>query len=578
MTRPTEKREAGNYRFTFNGNLIAELGEESISDPNIAIAELIKNSYDADGTQVLLEFLNLNKHNAAIRVSDDGRGMSLTDIKDRFMDVGSPHKKNIARTQEQGRVPVGAKGIGRFASHSLGNRLVLTTNVREEKVGHELEFDWSRFMSTVKATDVDVPMVEFDKKSTARGTILEIHDLKDSWNDNAKLKPLLRDIQLIVSPLNPPKKFKIKNDIPTNGIDLPKLKRRFFDLAAYSFKARLVKKKELRYEFYKLGKKLKKDTSMLNRGLSCGDAEFELFFYYKVPHVWKENTSKEIKKDDLNYIRSILTEYGGIKLYRDHFRVKPYGDVGRDWIGLDTWSRNQSDIPGNPQIVGIVSITKEGNPKIEDTTSREGVINNTEYYDLVEFITTAVSEFVFLRNEQEKGRVKARRKKSQPKVIRVQKPKAINGGVSPKQPPLIEAQGKFPSPHYNQIIYEANECNERDYPNAAFWLSRKVIENLVTHILAKKYPSQADLWYDPAKARTLGLSQLIENLHNSKNDFTAPGAKHQIEVFSADVAPMRKAVNSTVHNNYDYLTGRSDLKKYKINKITQILVDIYEKA
>jgi len=568
--------QAGTFRFTFNGNIISELGEESISNPNIAIAELIKNAYDANSTQVSFEFVNLGKHNTSIRISDDGTGMELTDIKDKFMDIGSPHKKSIIKTQKYDRIPVGAKGIGRFASHSLGNKLVLHTSFEGEKIGHELEFNWKRFNPSVKATDVDIPMIKFKKKNSEHGTSLEIRDLKENWYDNTKLKLLLRDLKLLVCPTDFVKKFKIKNNIPTDDFSLPKIKKEFFGKAAYSFNVKLSKKKEVRYEFCKLGKLKKSGKETLGRNLTCGDAEFELFFYYKVPSIWKQNTGKEIDKTSMDYIKTVLSEYSGIKLYRDHFRVKPYGDVGADWIGLDVWSRNQSDVPGNPQVLGIISISKNTNPKIEDTTNREGVIANTEYFDLVEFVTTAIREFTDLKNLEEPNRLKGKRKKKHPKTIKVEKAK-IGTGPTIKQPLLVEIIGNFPSTHYQQIVYEANECNERNYPNAAFWLSRKIVENLVTHILEKKYPSQASLWYDPTKQRTLNFSQLIENLHNNRKDFTKPGVKKQIEIFNGDVAQMRKAVNSTVHNNYDYLTDRTDLKKYKIKKIVQTLVDIYAK-
>lgn len=574
MAKSDAKERIDDYRFTFNGNLIAELGEESISNPNVAIAELIKNSYDADATQVDLEFADLNKHNTTIKVVDDGVGMGVTDIKSRFMDIGSPHKKGVVKTPEQKRVPVGAKGIGRFASHSLGSKLMLTTAVKGEKAGYELEFDWKRFNPTVKASDVDIPMFKFDKKTSVRGTTLEIRELKGSWNDGDKLKQLQKDLQMLVSPVDAPKKFRIKHNLTDEG--LPRINKAFFGKAAYAFKVKLLRKKEMRYEFYKLGKLVKQGTETFSKNLSCGDAEFELYFYYKMPQIWEKNTGKAIGKEDLDYIKSVLAEFGGIKLYRDHFRVKPYGDPGVDWIGLDNWSRNTTDIPGNPQVLGIVSITKEKNPGIEDTTTREGVINNAAYYDLVEFVTTSVREFVALRNAEEPGR-KGRRGKSHTKTIKVEKPKAVNGTAVARQPLLIEIKGNFPSAHYDQIVHEANECNEKNYPNAAFWLSRKIVENLVTHILEKKYRARTELWYDSAKSRVLNLSQLIENLHVNRNDFTAPNVKHQIEVFNTDVATMRRAVNSTVHNNHDYLTDRTDLKKYKINKIIQNLVDIYTK-
>lgn len=576
--KPDAREQVDDLRFTFNGNLIAELGEESISNPNVAIAELIKNAYDADSTQVSLEFLDLNKHNTSIRLSDDGIGMGVTDVKNKFMDIGSPHKKGMGRTAEQHRVPVGAKGIGRFASHSLGNKLLLTTSVKGEKAGHQLEFEWKRFNSGIKADDINIPMFKFDKKSSARGTALEIQELKESWNDNEKLRPLAKDLQLLVSPIDPPKKFRIKHNLPDDDLGLPKIKKSFFDKAAYSFRVKLVKKKELRYEFYKLGKLEAKGTKTLTKNLSCGDAEFELHFYYKVPHIWKQNTGKDISKEDLDYIKAVLGEFGGIKLYRDHFRVKPYGDTGVDWIGLDSWNRNSTDVPGNPQVLGIVSITKEKNPGIEDTTTREGVINNAAYYDLVEFVTTSIREFVVFKNAEEPGR-KPRRKNAQSKTIKPEKPKAaVNGSTTAKQPPLIDIKGSFPSAHYDPIVYEANECSDKNYPNAAFWLCRKIVENLVSHILQKKYPSNPALWYDTTKSRVLNLSQLIENLYQNRKDFTAPGVTQMIVVFNTDVATMRKAVNATVHNNHDYLTDRDDLKKYKIKKIIQTLVDIHAKT
>jgi hypothetical protein len=71
---------------------------------------------------------------------------------------------------------------------------------------------------------------------------------------------------------------------------------------------------------------------------------------------------------------------------------------------------------------------------------------------------------------------------------------------------------------------------------------------------------------------------LIDNLYDNRNDFTAPVLKARIETFKSDVTSMRKAVNCTIHNNYDYLTDRTDLKKYKINKIVQNLIDIYSKT
>lgn len=578
IERKSDKKErVGDYRFTFNGNMIVELGEESISNHNIALAELIKNSYDADSASVFLEFVDLEKHNTSIKISDDGEGMNLSDIKDKFMDIGSPHKKGATRTKELNRVPVGAKGIGRFASHSLGNHLFLSTGTKGEKNGYELDFDWKKFSPNNKATDINIETSKFDKKASVHGTTLQIKELKNNWNDDEKIKSLMRDIELLVSPIDPPKKFKIKENITNGETKTVKIRKEFFNKAVYSFKAKLTKKKNFNFEFYKLGKLIKKQKTEIPKNLSCGDTTFELFFYYKTTESWKRNTGADVSKKDLDYIRSVLDEYGGIKIYRDHFRVKPYGDPKADWIGLDKWARDDTNIPRNIQTLGIVTITKEKNPKIEDTTTREGVINNIEYYDLVQFVTTSIREFAILKKSQEGGRVRGKNKNKKTKTIRLEKPKAESTLSLARQPLLIGVNGSFPSTHYDQIIHEANECNEKNYPNAALWLCRKIIENLVTHILEKKFKTQPNLWYDVSRRRVIDFSQLIVNLYDNRAVFTKPGVKHQIEIFNGDITPLRKAMNSKVHNNYDYMTDRSDLKKFKIKKVVQTLVDIYSK-
>jgi hypothetical protein len=570
--------KVGDSRFAFNGNLIAELGEESISNDNVAIAELIKNSYDADSSSVDLSFLEIEKHNASISIEDDGKGMDIIDIKDRFMEIGSPHKKDISKTDIYNRVPVGAKGIGRFGSHGLGNFLELKTSVKGGRDGYEAHFDWSLFTSKVKVTDVNVPTFSFKKKATEHGTRLLIKNLKDSWNDSEKTKSLLKDLELLLSPVDPPKNFKIKHNLDLEGVPIPKIKKVFFDKAAYTLKVKLTKKKVIDLEFKKLGKVVSKEKKELRGNLSCGDVTFELYFYYKTNNGWKDNTGVEITEKDRKYIKSILDEYGGIKLYRDYFRVKPYGEIASDWIGLDQWSRNNSMIPGNTQAFGVVTIGRDKNPKIEDTTTREGVLNNAEYFDLVKFVTTSVSEFADLRSEQETHKVKGKKKKKKTKTVKVEKPKAGESLSVSKGEPFIDVTGSFPSSHYNQIIHEANECYDRNYPNATFWLVRKIIENLVTHILEKKYPKTPDLWYNKGKKRVLNFSQLTDNLYSNRKDFKAPKAVNQIQILNSDINKIRLAINSTVHNNHDYLTDRDDLKKYKIGKIIQNLVDIYAVA
>ncbi len=571
--------ELGPNRFTFNGNIITEIGEESISNPFIAIAELIKNSYDADSKNVNLEFQNLGKHNPKIIVRDDGVGMDSAQVKDKWMDIGSPHKKEIEKTPENNRIPVGAKGIGRFASHCLGKSLKLITASKNEHYGYRLDFDWMKFSPKVKATDVDVSTERFKKKISNRGTTLVIDQLKQQWHDNEKLRDLLRDIFLLTSPIDSPKSFKIKENISKECPELKRLNSAFLDKATYRLRISLSKKKDITYEFYKVDKKIKEEKKQLQSELTCGDVTFDLYFYYKIASKWKEYTDRELTKKDIDEISSMLKEYGGIKLYRDKFRVKPYGDKDADWIGLDKWSRDQSIVPGNTQVIGIVSISKETNPDIEDTTTREGVINKPQFFDLIKFVTTGINLFVDVRSEVESNKAKARKtngkKKASKKKIEIATPKVEERPVTVQEAPFIDIKGNFPNNHYNQLVHEANECENRNYPNAAFWLCRKITENLTFHILEKKFPNDINFWYDTTNKRNHSFSNLIDNLYQNRDMFK-PNVKDYIEQFKIDVGQFKKAVDAAIHKNYVYLSDKQELKKYKINKILQLLIDIHQ--
>ncbi len=573
-----KEESLGSSRFTFNGNIIAEIGEESISNPNIAIAELIKNSYDADATRVEVKFDNLGKHNSKIIILDDGVGMDYSEIKDRWMDIGSPHKSEIQRTEENNRIPVGAKGIGRFASHCLGTSLKLITASKDERYGHKLTFDWEKFSPKVQATDVDNDTVKFRKKVSMRGTTLVIENLKQQWHDRERLKKLLRDIYLLTSPINSPKNFRLKENISVHCDDLKKIGAAFLEKAAYHLDVKLTRKREIRFEFYKNNVLKKKEKKELKEELNCGDVSFDLYFYYKLASKWERYLGKSITSKDAEEIDQMLEEYGGIKLYRDCFRVKPYGDPGADWIGLDKWSRDQSMVPGNTQVIGIVSISRETNPEIEDTTTREGVINNSQYFDLTKFVTSSIRLFVSLRSEEEIEKAKARKirkkgKKSE-KKMEVIEPKVGEIPSKVQEAPFINVKGSFPSNHYDQPIFEANECENKNLPNAAFWLSRKIVENLVFHILERKFPKKKELWYDTANKRNQSLSKLIDNLFQNRHDFDLHVEEYIVQ-FKSDVGKFKLAVDAAIHKNYAYLTEANELKQYKINKIIQLLIEIY---
>lgn len=149
-------------RFTVDAALLRELGERLVGAPHIALAELIKNSYDADATRVQIKFTD-----DRIDVSDNGHGMDFEEFRNRWMRVGSPHKVEEATSRRLGRPLTGSKGIGRLAVQFLGSKLEMRT-VSERDPARELtaSIDWE---TAVQAGELTEATALYEVKRPERG-------------------------------------------------------------------------------------------------------------------------------------------------------------------------------------------------------------------------------------------------------------------------------------------------------------------------------------------------------------------------------------------------------------------------
>ena len=131
--------------FTIDAELLRELGERLVGKPHIALAELIKNSYDADATQVTIKFL---PHKDCIEIVDNGRGMNFDEFKNFWMRIGTTHKKE-KRSRDLGRFMTGSKGVGRLAVQFLANKLeIRTVPADKNSPGLEAYIDWKKSYRT----------------------------------------------------------------------------------------------------------------------------------------------------------------------------------------------------------------------------------------------------------------------------------------------------------------------------------------------------------------------------------------------------------------------------------------------
>src|SRR5262245_64973633 len=110
--------------------------------------------------------------------------------------------------------------------------------------------------------------------------------------------------------------------------------------------------------------------------LQCGPVRVRLFAF-------DLETEALAKIGPRMEVRAWLREWSGISVYRDGFRVWPYGEPHDDWLRLDQRRVNNPVVRfSNNQIVGFVEISRDGNPDLVDQTNREGLIHNRAYEDL----------------------------------------------------------------------------------------------------------------------------------------------------------------------------------------------------
>lgn len=387
-------------RFSIDGGLIDRLGNELVARQETAVSELVKNCYDADATHVTLTFRNTDKIGGELLIEDNGTGMTEQQLRDGFMRISSSEKIKNPVSAIYHRKRAGKKGIGRFSVQRLGRKLIIQTFTASANTGFELCIDWNSYaenkeLGFVSNTIKSIPKCDFV------GTRLLIKDLRDRWPE-ASISRIYQYVSDVIQPHDIFRTKKENNSVDTgmevlfylNNKNIHKeihdLKLSYNQMALATIEGGVDSEQHGYYHVY--SDKLKLDFTD-NVGYDTEDkySEFRNIKNLKFKAYYFIYQKNLIPHGQMTSIKKYALNNSGIKLYRNGFRVLPYGERGDDWLSLDLSTRRRSILPThtNQNFFGFVEISDDSGD-FEETSSREGLLNNDAFVELQNFIYRAL--------------------------------------------------------------------------------------------------------------------------------------------------------------------------------------------
>lgn len=404
-------------KFRPKARIIHTLGSEIIKDSFAAIIELVKNSYDADAKYVIIKFnkINDNKEREII-ISDDGHGMTYEKVVDVWMTPGTNDKLHRT-TSPDGRVLLGAKGIGRLAAARIGKKLRLETT-DTANLTTVLNIDWAKFYKDEYLDNCEVE-IEIQKLKKEPGTELIITDLEQEWfSDFSVYTALIKELRKLLSPVKTKKEsFGIFIDMEDVGVEelehfhgeiepFPVLDYYDYKLSGnvYSngkislkFENGVVKNLPI-IKIEELLDPKEIEIAFSDNKLSFGEISLDLRIFDRDPDSIDEFIKRSKLKDDDGKLlgkreaKRLIDELSGISLFRLGFRIRPYGDSGYDWLELDKDRvQNPALRIGSDQITGFIQIGDEKKSKLIEKSSREGLFEDQTFRDLVKVVKKCLS-------------------------------------------------------------------------------------------------------------------------------------------------------------------------------------------
>ena len=436
QTSNREIIEAGEINFSIESRILRELGERLVKTPEVALLELIKNAYDADASECIVDATKPR----LLTVSDNGHGMAISQFRESWMRVGTSSKLKIQKSPQFGRSITGEKGIGRFAVRFLGKKLRLISVAYDKELGKRtkltVNFNWPSVDGSTDLDKVSVPFeLETPNPQEPLGTRLEISALRIDGFDTIAWHQVRTGAIGVISPLQPlleSTATKFTSETKDSYTNDPGFKLLIqdgstaeteSDLAAqildnFVLRSTLdVSDKKIIIQIFENGsdevfEKIE-DECPDTIGPICAD----LRFFPRRPGTFS-NTPIDGRR-----AYGWIKENSGVAVFDRGFRVLPYGNENDDWLQLSadtaqnmreprSWiakklfpmstpeKRSTSEnwmlrLPSSAQMVGLVRVqgqrdNSQRNFGLIAAADREGFIENKSFKQLYQLVRGAI--------------------------------------------------------------------------------------------------------------------------------------------------------------------------------------------
>lgn len=528
--------------FSTHAHIKNIIGKELINDDNVAVMELVKNSYDAGATKVNIKFKNLTDEDlkkSELIIKDDGIGMSEEDILTKWLNIAYSSKKN--NHTQNNRYQAGNKGVGRFSCDRLGKKLNLYTRQKDNVIVH-LKVYWKDF-EDAKEIDTqiqDIPVlireigeVEFKEETGfdvfEQGTIIQILDLNESWIEFDKKGNLFNDIMIDKTKL-----LKLKNSLerlinPNQSFDEHSFKiyissneelnedksTPYHEKVTGEVKNQIFEKLDFKTTFIesyitedgtKIVTELKDKNEVIFR-LIEKNIEYPLLSSIKITIYYLNPYAKGFFKKQTG-LDSV--QFGSVYLFINGFRIPPYGERENDALGLEVRKgQGTARYFGNREILGRIEISDFDN-NFRIISSREGIVQNSYYKQLIrdsEKTTRKYNGFFYATLKRlEKYVVEGLKWDSLPENIKeatVQK--EIVDGKWDESKEVYKLGKKESLLNLSEIIRQMLSVNQKNILD--LYLNEELIENLIEEDREKTNKKLQDFIKDFGKLSTNTLDE-----------------------------------------------------------------------